>query len=109
MVRLGAPWQRKASRGRARLGGAGSVSRYRITPVSAAKALRYIEREEQAGRLTDNLRAIRDHRLAFLIRSKCCVHCGTPLSREDSIEEWSLDGLGPKCRANLAAAERRAS
>lgn len=82
----------------------------KLTPAAAAKALRYIEREEAAGRLTPNLEQIREHRLAYLMRSKCCVHCGTPLSREDSIEEWSLDGLGPKCRANLAAAgERRAS
>lgn len=74
----------------------------RVTPAFAAKALNYIAREEAKGRDVSHLAEKREKYRAFLLRSKCCVHCGTKLEREDSIEEWSLDGLGPKCRANLA-------
>lgn len=72
----------------------------RLTPADAARHVRYIEREEAAGRLTDNLRGIREHRLAFLRRSKCCLMCGHPLTDPVSVER----GFGPDCAQRLAVA-----
>jgi hypothetical protein len=75
----------------------------KLTPKKAAQHVAYIERERSKGNLTPRLAEIEQHRLDFLLRMHCCVHCGTSLQREDSIEDWRTDGLGPVCRDRLAA------
>lgn len=76
----------------------------RLTPALAIKHLAYIEREEAAGRLTPNLRSIREHRLALLERSKCCFACGERIQNKESLRLWEQDRLGPVCREKLEVA-----
>lgn len=76
----------------------------RLTPALAAKHLRYIEREESLGRLTETLAGIRQHRVAFLTRSKCCFACGRKIENKDSLKAWERDHLGPECRQSMAVA-----
>lgn len=81
----------------------------RLTPVLAVKHLRYIEREEQAGRMTPILAGIREHRLALLQRSKCCFACGERIENKESLRLWEQDHLGPTCRQKLAGQQAVAS
>jgi hypothetical protein len=70
----------------------------KLTPAQAIHHLHYIERQREAGRLTPQLEGIEEHRLAFLLRSKCCVRCGRKIENPDSLKRWELDHLGPECR-----------
>lgn len=76
----------------------------KLTPALAIKHLAYIEREEANGRLTENLRSIREHRQAFLLRSKCCFACGERIENKESLRLWAQDRLGPVCRQKLETA-----
>lgn len=76
----------------------------RLTTADAARHIRYIDREESLGRLTPNLAGIREHRIAFLTRSKCCFACGRKIENKDSLKAWEVDHLGPECRQSLAVA-----
>lgn len=75
----------------------------RLTPALAAKHLRYIEREESLGRMTDILAGIREHRLALLKRSRACFHCGELIRNKESLKQWEVDRLGPVCRERLSS------
>lgn len=83
------------------------ASRTQAQIRKAVHALGYIARCEERGEDVSRLAEKREKSTAFLIRQKVCLHCGTPLTREDSIEDWKRDGLGPVCRANLGAAAPR--
>lgn len=76
----------------------------RLTPALAAKHLAYIEREEAKGRLTETLAGIREHRQAFLLRSRACFHCGELIRNKESLKAWEQDRLGPICRERLSQA-----
>lgn len=76
----------------------------RLTPALATRHLRYIAREEAAGRMTPNLEQIREHRLALLTRSKCCFACGRKIENKESLKAWQVDHLGPECRQQMAVA-----
>lgn len=75
----------------------------------AVTALQYIERAEAAGQDVSRLAEKRERSTDLLMRMRCCVHCGRQLDAAESVEEWSLDGLGPRCRVILAAREQVAS
>lgn len=73
----------------------------------SVRAVNYIAHCEQRGQDVSRLEEMRDKRTAFLLRERRCLHCGTPIERDDSLEDWRKDGLGPVCRQNLGAAAPR--
>lgn len=81
----------------------------RLTPAEAVRHIRYIDREEQAGRLTEVLAEKREHRVTFLLRSHACFQCGERITNPESLRLWERDRLGPVCRARLAGPLEEAS
>jgi hypothetical protein len=73
----------------------------KLTPGKAAKDLRYIATQREAGRLTVQLEDIERHRLGFLEGRKACRRCGRPLTDEVSIGR----GYGSECYYRLAPDE----
>lgn len=76
----------------------------KLTTHKAALHLQYVARQEAAGRMTPALEGIREHRLAFLKRSKACLACGRKIENPDSLKAWQQDGFGPECRQRLEVA-----